>query len=124
MSTEVSLEIIDGAGGSLVKGRHKGTLTLSGNANPGGTTIDGGTLAVSGGTLNLGGGVANTQNLVVGQTGIGTLAVQNGGTLTDSGGFVGELPGSRGTATVSGGSTWTNTDTIVVGGLGAGTRDY
>ena len=50
------------------------------------------------------------------------LAVQNGGTLTDFGGFVGDLPGSRGTATVSGaGSTWTNTDTIVVGGLGTGT---
>ncbi len=50
------------------------------------------------------------------------LAVQNGGTLTDFGGFVGDLPGSRGTATVSGaGSTWTNTGTIVVGGLGTGT---
>jgi T5SS/PEP-CTERM-associated repeat protein/autotransporter-associated beta strand protein len=42
--------------------------------------------------------------------------------LTDFGGFVGDLPGSRGTATVSGaGSTWTNTGTIVVGGLGTGT---
>ena len=50
------------------------------------------------------------------------LAIQNGGTLTDFGGFVGNLPGSQGTVTVSGaGSTWTNVGTIVVGGLGTGT---
>ena len=47
--------------------------------------------------------------------------VQNGGTLTDFGGFVGDLPGSQGTATVSGaGSTWTNSGTIQVGALGTG----
>ena len=41
--------------------------------------------------------------------------------MTDFGGFVGNLPGSQGTATVSGvGSTWTNTDIIQVGGLGGG----
>ena len=139
MSTDVS-GVISGILGSLVK-VGTGTLTLSGNANLGGTTIDGGTLAVNGGTLNasntivLGstagssgtlnigaGGGASTQNLIVGQSGVGTLAVQNGGTLTDFGGFVGNLPGSQGTATVSGaGSTWTNTDTIQVGGLGTGT---
>ena len=119
LSTDVS-GVIEGVGGSLVK-VGAGTLTLSGNANLGGTIIDGGTLAVNGGALNLGGGVANTQNLIVGQSGVGTLAVQNGGTVTDFGGFIGDLPGSQGTATVSGaGSSWTNTDTIVVGGLGAG----
>ena len=138
LSTDVS-GVISGTG-SLVK-VGAGTLTLSGNANLGGTTIDGGTLAVNGGTLNASntivvgstagssgtlnigaGGGASTQNLIVGQSGVGTLAVQNGGTLTDFGGFVGDLPGSQGTATVSGaGSTWTNTDTIQVGGLGTGT---
>ena len=65
---------------------------------------------------------ARALNLAVGENGIGMLLVQNGGTLTDFGGFVGDLPGSRGTAIVSGaGSTWTNTGTIVVGGLGTGT---
>ena len=50
------------------------------------------------------------------------LVIQNGGTLTDFGGFVGNLPGSQGTVTVSGaGSTWTNIGTVVVGGLGTGT---
>jgi outer membrane autotransporter protein len=118
LSTEVS-GVIEGVGGSLVK-VGTGTLTLSGNANLGETTIDGGTLAVNGGSLNLGGGVASTQNLIVGQSGIGTLGVQNGGTVTDFGGFVGEFSGS-GTLTVSGaGSTWTNTGTIQVGVFGSG----
>ena len=42
--------------------------------------------------------------------------------MTDFGGFVGDLPGSQGTVTVSGaGSTWTNASNVVVGGQGAGT---
>jgi hypothetical protein len=79
MSTEVSGDISGILGSSLVK-VGTGTLTLSGNASLGGATIDGGTLAVSGGTLNIDAGVASTQNLIVGQSGVGTLAVQNGGT--------------------------------------------
>ena len=138
LSTDVS-GIISGTG-SLVK-VGAGTLTLSGSATLGGTTIDGGALAVNGGTLNASdtivmgstagssgtlnigaGGVARTLNLIVGQSGVGTLTVQDGGTLTDFFGSVGQLPGSHGTATVSGaGSTWTNTGTIQVGGLGTGT---
>jgi outer membrane autotransporter protein len=119
LSTEVSGVIL--GTGSLVK-VGTGTLTLSGSASLGGTTIDGGTLAVSGGTLNINAGVAITQNLIVGQSGVGTLAVQNGGTVTDFGGFVGDFRGSQGAVTVSGaGSTWTNTGTVQVGDLGAGT---
>jgi T5SS/PEP-CTERM-associated repeat protein len=74
------------------------------------------------GTLSIGaGGGATAQNLIVGQSGIGMLVVQNGGTLTDIGGFVGSLSGSQGTVTVSGpGSTWNSAD-IVVGGMGTGT---
>jgi outer membrane autotransporter protein len=65
---------------------------------------------------------AEALNLAIGQSGIGMLAVQNGGTLTDFGGFVGDLAGSQGNATVSGaGSTWTNTGTIQIGALGTGT---
>ena len=142
MSTEVGGLIAgDILRSSLVK-VGTGTLTLSGNAILGGTTIDGGTLAVNGGALNASntitvgstagssgmfsigaGGSVTTQDLVVGQSGVGALAVQNGGTLTDfGGGFVGDLPGSQGTVTVSGaGSTWTNAGTIQVGGLGTGT---
>jgi len=65
---------------------------------------------------------ATALNLTVGQSGTGMLVIQNGGTLTDVGGFVGNLPGSQGTVTVSGaGSTWANIGTLVVGGLGTGT---
>ena len=50
------------------------------------------------------------------------LTIQTGGTLTNFGGFVGNLPGSQGTVTVSGaGSSWTNIGNVVVGGLGTGT---
>jgi outer membrane autotransporter protein len=50
------------------------------------------------------------------------LVIQNGGTLTDAFGTIGNLLGSQGTVTVSGtGSTWTNIGTLVVGGLGTGT---
>jgi outer membrane autotransporter protein len=139
MSTEVSGDI--SGSGSLVK-IGTGTLTLSGNATLGGTTIDGGTLAVNGGALNVrnstilgstagtsgaldigaSGRATITQNLVIGLSGVGALAIQNGGTLTDAGGFVGDLRGSPGTVTVSGsGSTWTNRDTLQVGALGTGT---
>src|SRR4029077_4297800 len=61
-------------------------------------------------------------NLSVGVNGIGMLVIQNGGTLTDVLGAVGNLPGSLGAVTVSGtGSTWTNIGNVVVGGLGTGT---
>ena len=65
---------------------------------------------------------AQAQNLSVGQTGTGMLVIQNGGTLADCFGTVGNLPGGQGTVTVTGaGSTWTNAGTVVVGGLGTGT---
>ena len=51
-----------------------GTLTLSGNANLGGTTIDGGTLAVNGGTLKV------TNTITVGSSAgtSGTLLIRRG----------------------------------------------
>ena len=133
--------VISGTGGLAQIGL--GTTILTADSTySGGTTISAGTLAVNGGTLSAsntiivgpppggsgtphyrrGAGSATTQNLIVGQSGVGVLAVQNGGTWTDSGEFVGQLSGSQGTVTVFGaGSTLTNTDTIQVGGLGTGT---
>ena len=142
LSTTVS-GLIEGTGGSLVK-VGTGTLELDGASTyTGGTIISGGTLQLGNGGAtgtaeqlhNRGtiyrqfgdddydaGGRATAQNLIVGESGVGILAVQNGGILTDSGGFVGDLPGSSGTATVSGaGSTWTNSGTIQVGAAGTGT---
>ena len=65
---------------------------------------------------------AAARNLSVGQNGTGTLTIQNGGTLADSFGTVGDLPGGLGTVTVTGaGANWSNAGGIVVGGLGTGT---
>ena len=65
---------------------------------------------------------AAARNLSVGQNGTGTLTIQKGGTLADSFGTVGDLPGGLGTVTVTGaGANWSNAGGIVVGGLGTGT---
>ncbi|MGO4677596.1 autotransporter outer membrane beta-barrel domain-containing protein [Bosea sp. 2YAB26] len=61
-------------------------------------------------------------NLSVGANGTGTLTIQNGGTLTNELGTIGNLSGGVGTVIVTGpGSSWTNIDPLVVGGLGTGT---
>ena len=65
---------------------------------------------------------ALAQNLSVGQNGTGMLTIQTGGTLADSFGAVGNLPGGLGTVTVTGaGSNWSNAGSVVVGGQGTGT---
>jgi T5SS/PEP-CTERM-associated repeat protein len=65
---------------------------------------------------------ALARNLGVGQSGTGMLTIQAGGTLADSSGAVGNLPGGLGTVTVTGaGSNWSNAGSILVGGQGAGT---
>ena len=64
---------------------------------------------------------ALAQNLSVGENGTGRLTIQTGGTLTNSFGTVGNLPGGLGTVTVTGaGSNWSNAGSVVVGGLGHG----
>jgi outer membrane autotransporter protein len=65
---------------------------------------------------------ALARNLTVGANGTGMLTVQNGGTLADSFGTIGNLAGGVGTVTVTGpGSSWSNAGSIVVGGQGTGT---
>ena len=54
--------------------------------------------------------------------GTGMLAIQHGGTLADSFGTVGDLPGGVGTVTVTGlNSNWSNAGGVVIGGEGTGT---
>ena len=69
-------------------------------------------------------------SLTVGSSGMGTLTIANGGTLSSSsifpnsfpGALIGSSAGSQGTVTVTGaGSTWTNTAGLIVGDLGTGT---
>jgi outer membrane autotransporter protein len=65
---------------------------------------------------------AQARNLSVGSNGTGMLTIQSGGTLADSFGTIGNLPGGLGTVTVTGaGSNWSNAGSVVVGGLGTGT---
>ena len=65
---------------------------------------------------------ALARNLAVGPSGTGMITIQTGGTLANSFGTVGNLPGSQGTVTVTGaGSNWSNAGSVVVGGLGTGT---
>jgi fibronectin-binding autotransporter adhesin len=77
LSTDVSGDI-SGTAGSLVK-IGTGTLTLSGDATLGGTTIDGGALAVNGGALNvrnsliLGSTTGTSEVLEIGAGGHATL---------------------------------------------------
>ena len=129
-------------------------LTLSNKtaiANAGGLFIvgDAGSAAVtlqSGSTLNnafgyVGGysdvgtgsvtvdGIGSTwitgNDVYIGQSGAGSLIVQNQGTALN-GGFasIGTLSGANGTATVDGaGSTWTSSGNLFVGDAGTGTLD-
>ena len=65
---------------------------------------------------------ALAKNLTVGANGTGMLTIQSGGTLANSFGTIGNLPGGVGTVTVTGpGSSWSTAGSIVVGGLGTGT---
>ena len=65
---------------------------------------------------------AIAQNLVVGQNGTGLLTIRIGGTLTNSFGAIGNLPGATGTVIVTdAGSNWFNAGSIVTGGQGTGT---
>ena len=64
----------------------------------------------------------NSGPLVVGGSGTGTLAIRNGGKVSNVTGVLGFNAGSTGAATVDGvGSAWTNSGSLFVGYSGAGT---
>ncbi|WP_441241336.1 autotransporter domain-containing protein [Tardiphaga sp. 768_D3_N2_1] len=65
---------------------------------------------------------AQAHFLIVGVSGTGTLAIRNGGTVSNLTGYLGSLAGSTGTATVDGtGAAWTNSSNFFVGYSGTGT---
>jgi outer membrane autotransporter protein len=87
-------------------------------------TIDGG------GSETVNGGGGGTQpspwsiggTLTVGNTGSGSLTIENGGIVSNASGRIGSAAGSTGTATVTGaGSTWTSSVDLSVGQAGSGT---
>src|SRR5207247_2225226 len=65
---------------------------------------------------------AQSTDLKVGVSATGALTIQNGGTMNNTLGIIGDNAGSVGTATVDGpGSTWTNSGDLNVGAAGSGT---
>lgn len=67
-------------------------------------------------------GSAQADFLQIGIQGAGTLDIQNGGTVSNSVGYIARFTASTGTVTVDGeGSTWTNSNILYVGTQGAGT---
>jgi fibronectin-binding autotransporter adhesin len=65
---------------------------------------------------------SGSSGLSVGYSGNGTLNVQNGGTVSNTQGFIGNAQGSMGAVTVSGaGAQWTNSSRLYVGYSGTGT---
>jgi T5SS/PEP-CTERM-associated repeat protein/autotransporter-associated beta strand protein len=65
---------------------------------------------------------ANSDVLLVGEVGSGTLVIQHGGQVTNTGGSIGFNPGSTGQVLVDGaGSRWTNSRALGVSGFGTGT---
>jgi len=75
------------------------------------------------GTLNVedSASVSSTNNLYVGSSGTGTLNVTTSGTISNVSGLIGNSSGSKGTATVTGtGSKWTNSGALFVGNAGTG----
>ena len=65
--------------------------------------------------------VADNGDLGAGYQGAGSLTIQDGVAVASANGFLGYLPGSTGTATVSGaGSAWTTSNSLYVGYSGSG----
>ena len=123
-----------------------GTSILAGtDTYTGATTVSAGTLQVSGGgtltqtssitvdsaapathaTFTVAGAassVTSNGNLIVGNSGTGTVGLTNGGSLSNKASAIGSNAGSTGTMTVDGtGSLWSMTDTLYVGNNGSGT---
>jgi T5SS/PEP-CTERM-associated repeat protein/autotransporter-associated beta strand protein len=91
---------------------------VSGNSFIGGVASSTGQVTVTG----AGASWTNSDELDVGESGTGTLFIQNGGRVTNTIGSVGRFVGSTGQVTVDGaGSSWTNSSQLFVGELGSGT---
>jgi T5SS/PEP-CTERM-associated repeat protein/autotransporter-associated beta strand protein len=77
-----------------------------------------GTVSVHGAGSNW----TNSARLIVGNSGLATMIIQNGGSVSNTFASIGELADGIGVVTVDGaGSTWTNSSSLSVGLLGKGT---
>jgi len=81
----------------------------------GGLSGQSGNIVVDTGSLNV------TENLHLGESGLATVTVKNGGQITSQFTRIGRFAGSGGTATISGnGSSWSTTADFLVGETGSG----
>ncbi|MGA1129991.1 MAG: hypothetical protein ACO3XN_07995, partial [Chthoniobacterales bacterium] len=72
--------------------------------------------------VNNAGTLLNSSYLFVGYYGTGTLNVEAGGVVSNTGGVIGNATNSTGVATVTGsGSQWNNSSSLYVGYSGTGT---
>ena len=125
--------LVNETGNLVIQG---GSSLINTTSTPGGSGANIGNL-VSGGQAHLGLLAGTTGNatvtgpgslwenssvLFVGNSGTGTLSIQNGGVVTNTVGDIGGRAGSTGTVTVSdSNSRWENSNALFVGDLGTGT---
>jgi T5SS/PEP-CTERM-associated repeat protein len=115
-------------GGQVLNGTGTSTINLDGGSlSVTGIDIDVdnfniGNSALSTGSHTIGAGKTLTADVTtVGYSGGGTLNINNGGTVSNTTGYLGRNGGSNGTATIEGiGSTWANSNTLFVGSQGTG----
>lgn len=123
-------QLADGAANLKVGSSGEGTLTITNGAEVLnadsllGTTI--GEDASSNGTVTVDGVGSNLTNIqssiTVGQSGTGTLNILNGGSVSNTSGYIGRSAGGIGTVTLDGaGSSWNNTSRLYLGESGSGT---
>jgi T5SS/PEP-CTERM-associated repeat protein/autotransporter-associated beta strand protein len=91
--------------------------------------LNGGTVTSAGGSIKSGvvtvsgsGSIwSNNGFLVIGNFGLGTLLVDAGGSVSNTGASINNNPDSTGTVTITGaGSTWNTADQLIVGSSGSG----
>ncbi len=122
---------VDGVGSSLnsngltVGGDGTGTLTIQngGSVSSGSVNINDGVFSsTSNGTVTVDGAGSSldSNELVVGFWGPGTLAIQNGGSVSSNTAYIGLL-GGPGAVTVDGVGSSLDSNELVVGGYGTGT---
>src|SRR3989304_4832492 len=77
----------------------------------------------NGGTAQVAVPGAVAADLRIGSTATGFLVITNGGTVSSSTGGIGDDASGSGDVTVTGtGSTWTNSNTLFIGGFGTGAK--
>ncbi|HWA62747.1 MAG TPA: autotransporter-associated beta strand repeat-containing protein, partial [Caulobacteraceae bacterium] len=102
--------VVNVTGGGVIDGLGEVDLGRSFNTSQGALTVSG-----------AGSKFISTNNIYVGEFGVGALTINSGGLVSDGNSDIGDLTGSVGTASVDGaGTKWVNTGTLGVGRNGTG----